>query len=249
MVTEEGCCFLASALSSNPSHLRELDLSYNHPGQSLVKLLSDPNYRLDKLNVDHGGEIRITAGPQKYACDLTLDLNTARTDLALSERNRKVTHVRKKQPYPDHPERFECYQVLCRESLTGRCYWETEWSGTADISVTYKGISRRGRSDDCVFGYNKKSWNLGWFNNRFVVRHNNKSTEISAPSRLSNRVGVYLNWSAGTLSFYSVSDTHTLTHLHTFNSTFTEPLYAGFGVYPDSSVSLCEIKHLPVRNN
>ncbi|XP_051723004.1 NACHT, LRR and PYD domains-containing protein 12-like isoform X2 [Ctenopharyngodon idella] len=49
MVTEEGCCFLASARSSNPSHLRELDLRYNHPGQSLVKLLSDPNYRLDKL--------------------------------------------------------------------------------------------------------------------------------------------------------------------------------------------------------
>ncbi|XP_058605525.1 NACHT, LRR and PYD domains-containing protein 3-like isoform X2 [Onychostoma macrolepis] len=67
MVTEEGCCFLASALSSNPSHLRELDLSYNHPGQSLVKLLSDPNYRLDKLNVDHGGEIRITTGPQKFS--------------------------------------------------------------------------------------------------------------------------------------------------------------------------------------
>ncbi|KAL0169644.1 hypothetical protein M9458_034240, partial [Cirrhinus mrigala] len=49
MVTEEGCCFLASALNSNPSHLRELDLSYNNPGQSLVKLLSDPNYRLEKL--------------------------------------------------------------------------------------------------------------------------------------------------------------------------------------------------------
>ncbi|KAL1257430.1 hypothetical protein QQF64_010674, partial [Cirrhinus molitorella] len=61
MVTEEGCCFLASALSSNPSHLRELDLSYNHPGQSLAKLCTDPNYRLDKLNVDQGGEFRITA--------------------------------------------------------------------------------------------------------------------------------------------------------------------------------------------
>ncbi|KAK2915702.1 hypothetical protein Q8A67_000076 [Cirrhinus molitorella] len=91
MVTEEGCCFLASALSSNPSHLRELDLSYNHPGQSLVKLLSDPNYRLDKLNVNHGGEIRITTGLKKYACDLTLDLNTAHIQLALSEINRKVT--------------------------------------------------------------------------------------------------------------------------------------------------------------
>ncbi|XP_048048156.1 stonustoxin subunit alpha-like [Megalobrama amblycephala] len=250
MVTEEGCCYLASALSSNPSHLRELDLSYNHPGQSLVKLLSDPNYRLDKLNVDHGGEIRITAGPQKYACDLTLDLNTVNTRLALSERNRKVMCVGDNEPYPDHPERFdECLQFLCRESLTGRCYWETEWSGWADISVAYKGISRKGLKYDCLFGYNEKSWSLDCFYERFTVRHNNKITVISAPSRLSNRVGVYLNWSAGTLSFYSVSDTHTLTHLHTFNSTFTEPLYAGFRLYYDSSVSLCEIKHLPVRNN
>ncbi|KAG1941650.1 NACHT, LRR and PYD domains-containing protein 12-like [Pimephales promelas] len=246
MVTEEGCCFLASSLSSNPSHLRELDLSYNHPGQSLVKLLSDPNNRLDKLNVDHGGEFTITTGQQKYACDLTLDLNTVNTHLALSERNRTVTHVEKKQSYPDHPERFnKCYQVLCREGLSGRCYWEAEWSGReVYVSVTYKEINRKGLSNDCVFGYNEKSWSMNCFYDGFTVKHNDKITVISVPSRRSNRVGVYLNWPAGTLSFFSVSDTHTLTHLHSFNSTFTEPLYAGFGVYSGSSVSLCEIKQL-----
>ncbi|XP_050990028.1 NACHT, LRR and PYD domains-containing protein 3 isoform X2 [Labeo rohita] len=240
MVTEEGCCFLASALSSNPSHLRELDLSYNHPGQSLVKLLADPNYRLDKLNVDHGGEIRITTGPQKYACDLTLDLNTANTRLILSERNRKASYVREKQPYPDHPERFdECLQVLCRESLIGRSYWEAEGSGNVCMSVTYSGISRKEWRSDCRFGYSEKSWSLNCSKDSFFVIHNNKRTDISAPSRRSNKVGVYLDWSAGTLSFYSVSDTHTLTHLHTFNSTFTEPLYAGFGFdYGSSCVRL-----------
>ncbi|XP_042567596.1 NACHT, LRR and PYD domains-containing protein 12-like [Cyprinus carpio] len=250
MVTEEGCGFLASALSSNPSHLRELDLSYNHPGQSLVKLLSDPNYRLEILNLDHGGEFRIKAGPRKYACDLTLDLNTANTHLALSERNRKVTGVKEEQPYPDHPERFDkCRQVLCRESLSGCCYWEVEWSGLGlNISVTYKGISRKGDGDDCWLGFNEKSWRLDCIDNRFTARHNKMSTVIPAPSS-SHRVGVYLDWSAGVLSFYSVSDTNTLTHLHTFNSTFTEPLYAGFGVYFDSSVSLCEFKYPPVRNN
>ncbi|XP_059399674.1 NACHT, LRR and PYD domains-containing protein 4C-like [Carassius carassius] len=243
MVTEEGCGFLASALSSNPSHLRELDLSYNHPGQSLVKLLTDPNYRLDKLNLDHGGQFRIKVGPQKYACDLTLDLNTANIHLALSERNRKVTGLKEKQAYPDHPERFDvCHQVLCRESLSGRCYWEVEWSGLGlNISVTYKGISRKGDGDDCWLGFNEKSWRLDCINNRFTAIHKKKNTDISAPS-FSNRVGVYLDWSNGVLSFYSVSDTHTLTHLHTFTSTFTEPLYAGFGVYFDSSVSLCEFK-------
>uniref|UniRef100_A0A8C1SBN3 B30.2/SPRY domain-containing protein n=1 Tax=Cyprinus carpio TaxID=7962 RepID=A0A8C1SBN3_CYPCA len=234
MVTEKGCCYLASALSSNTSHPRELDLSYNHPGQSLVKLLYDPNYRLDKLNMDHGEEIRIVTEPQKYAYNLTLDPNTANTHLTLSERNRKMTHVEEKQPYADHPERFdECPQVLCKESLTGRCYWEAEWGGNINIAVSYKGISRKGKSNDSLFGYNVKSWSLHCFNDRFTVYHDNKSTEISVSSHQSKRVGVYVDVSAGTLSFYSVSDTHTLTHLHTFNSTFTEPLYAGFGVHPD----------------
>ncbi len=75
----------------------------------------------------------------------------------------------------------------------------------------------------------------------YTVWYNNKSIEVSGPSSRSNRVGVYVDESAGTLSFYSVSDTHTLTHLHTFNTTFTEPLYAGFGIYPDSSASLRQI--------
>ncbi|XP_042626518.1 NACHT, LRR and PYD domains-containing protein 12-like [Cyprinus carpio] len=245
MVTEEGCGYLSSALSTNPSHLRELDLSYNHPGQSGVQLLNqklqDPNYKLEKLNVDYGGVIRMSAGLQKWACDLTLDPNTAHTRLFLSDDNRKIMLVYEHQPYPDHPERFEfCDQVLCVESLTGRHYWEAEWSGRfAIIAVSYKGISRNERKG-CWFGYNDKSWSLWYFDNRFTVRHNNKKTYIPAPSS-STRVGLYLDWSAGTLSFYSVFNTHTLTHLHTFNTSFTEPLYAGFGVHYDSSLSLCQI--------
>ncbi|XP_051965667.1 NACHT, LRR and PYD domains-containing protein 3-like isoform X2 [Xyrauchen texanus] len=247
MVTEVGCCYVASALISNPSHLKELDVSCNHPGEAGVNLLTerlnDPHCTLDKLNVNHGAEIRITPGPQKYFCDLTLDPNTAHTKLSLSEGNRKATLVRESQSYPDHPERFnKLHQVLCRESLTGRCYWESEWSGDGvDISVTYKGIKRKGFSESW-FGYNKISWSLICSNNSFSVRHNNNSTYIRVPSVDSKRIGVYLDWTSGTLSFYSVSDTHTLTHIHTFNTTFTEPLYAGFKVYNDSSVTLCHIK-------
>ncbi|XP_050959364.1 NACHT, LRR and PYD domains-containing protein 3 isoform X2 [Labeo rohita] len=246
MVTEKGCGYVFAALSSNPSHLRELDLSYNHPGESVVKLLSNPNCTLDKLNVDHGGESRITAGVYKYACNLTLDPDTANNEFILSEENRKVTYVEKDQSYPDHLERFVVYQILCRESLTGRCYWEAEWSGVeAVLSVTYKGIVRKERSSDCMFGRNKNSWSLLCSEGRFIARHNNNSTDISAPSCSSKRVGVYLDKSAGTLSFYSISDTNTLTHLHTFNNTFTESLYAGFGVYYlNSSVSLCDINSL-----
>ncbi|XP_026136224.1 tripartite motif-containing protein 16-like [Carassius auratus] len=192
------------------------------------------------------------AGLRKYACDLTLDPNTANTRLVLSDENKKITRVEDHQPYPDHPERFDVPQVLSVESLTGRCYWETEWSGDyADISVSYKGINRKGRgSDDCVFGYNDKSWSLIYSDNSFSVWHNHNETVIPADPSSCKRVGVCVDVSGGSLSFYSVSDTHTLTHLHThththlhtFNTTFTEPLYAGFGVYSDdSSVSLCDI--------
>ncbi|XP_055766286.1 NLR family CARD domain-containing protein 3-like [Salvelinus fontinalis] len=245
LVTEEGCAFLVSALSSNPSHLRELDLSYNHPGDSGVRLLSagleDPHCRLEKLNVEHGGENRMEPGIRKHVCDLTLDLNTVNRLLSLSEENRKVTCRTEEQPYPDHPERFEdCGQLLCREGLTGRCYWEVEWSGSwAVIGVTYKGISRRGELKDCYLGCNDKSWGLFCSDNSYTAWHNNNHiTTINVRPSSSHRVGVYLDWPAGTLSFYRASS-DTLTHLYTFTSTFTEPLYPGFRVDDvDSSVSL-----------
>ncbi|XP_048856000.1 stonustoxin subunit beta-like [Brienomyrus brachyistius] len=242
-VTEEGCSSLASALRSNPSHLRELDLSYNHPGDSGVKLLSavleDPSCKLEKLNVDHGGECRTRPGLQKYSCQLTLDPNTANREVSLSGGDRKVTWGAK-QPYPDHPERFDSWsQVLCRESLTGRCYWEAEWDGYGVwIGVTYKGIRREGGSDDCWLGFNDKSWGLSCNTDSYSVLHNNKQTLIPIPPSGPRRVGVYLDWGAGALSFYRVSSDG-LTLLYRFTSSFTEPLNPGFGVYPNSSVSLC----------
>uniref|UniRef100_A0A8C1TJC0 Uncharacterized protein n=1 Tax=Cyprinus carpio TaxID=7962 RepID=A0A8C1TJC0_CYPCA len=256
MVTEKGCGYVSSALGSNPSHLRELDLSYNNPGESGVKLLSekleDPKYRLDKLNVDHGGEFRIKAGLHKYFCDLTLDPVTANKNLILSEDNRKVTYVEEYQAYPDHPERFERHpQVLSRESLSGRCYWEAEWSGQAEMSVAYKGISRKGKSRDCLLGFNNNSWCLSCINDTFCVWYNYYATDTDVPLSSLNRVAVYVDVSAGILSFYSVSDTHKLTHIHTFNNTFTEPLYAGFGLLTyafNSTVSLCQSEN-PVGNN
>uniref|UniRef100_A0AAZ3P5Z3 B30.2/SPRY domain-containing protein n=1 Tax=Oncorhynchus tshawytscha TaxID=74940 RepID=A0AAZ3P5Z3_ONCTS len=245
LVTEEGCASVVSALRSNPSHLRELDLSYNHPGDSGVRLLSagleDPHCRLEKLNVEHGGENRMKPGLRKYVCDLTLDLNTVDRLLSLSEENRKVTWRREEQPYPDHPERFEDWeQVLCREGLTGRCYWEVEWSGRAFIGVTYKGISRRGGVKDCCLGHNDKSWSLSCYDTCYRAWHNNNLTPIDVRSSSPHRVGVYLDWPAGTLSFYRASS-DTLTHLYTFTSTLTEPLYPGFRVWDEGdSVSLCQ---------
>ncbi|KAJ8358778.1 hypothetical protein SKAU_G00153030, partial [Synaphobranchus kaupii] len=259
-VTQTGCDSLASALCSNPSHLRELDLRYNHPGDSGVRALSAAKPDTLTLLVDHGGENRTKPGPRRYGCQLILDPNTAHRELSLSEGNREVTNTPgRERPYPDHPERFEYSpQVVCRESVCERCYWEAECSvsqgGYVHVAVTYKGISRKGQGYDCMFGWNKHSWSLEYDGHRYSFRHNKNRTRIPAPPSPSRRagaraddegvcvyrVGVFVYRPAGTLSFYSVSDSHTLTLLHTFHTHFTEHthLCAGFSVL-NSSVSLC----------
>ncbi|XP_051791123.1 tripartite motif-containing protein 16-like protein [Erpetoichthys calabaricus] len=173
----------------------------------------------------------------KYSFPLTLDPNTANRWLELSEENRKVTFVRTMIYYPDHPDRFDgSFQVLGKEGMSeSRFYWEVEWRGErVEIGVTYKGIGRKQCSDKCLLGLNDKSWSLSCSYSSFSVLHNSLKIQILAP--FSRRIGVFLDCIAGTLSFYSVSDTMTL--MHRFNTSFTEPLYPGFWVSPYSSVTI-----------
>ncbi|XP_051747672.1 tripartite motif-containing protein 16-like isoform X1 [Ctenopharyngodon idella] len=174
----------------------------------------------------------------QYSHQFTLDLNTVNKNLHLSERNRVITDTDPElQPYPDHPDRFDYWsQVLCRESVCGRCYWEIEWSGYGVlISVSYKSISRKGRGKECGFGCNDQSWSLFCCSSSYSFKHNDIVTKLPVEP-ISSRIGVYVDHSAGTLSFYSVS--HTLSLIHTVQTTFTQPLYPGFYVCY-GSVKLC----------
>ncbi|XP_026790839.3 tripartite motif-containing protein 16-like [Pangasianodon hypophthalmus] len=171
---------------------------------------------------------------------LTLDPNTAYRKLVLSEKNRAMTCSGTDQRYSDHPERFDYWiQVLCKESVCGRCYWEVEWSGFGVyISVSYKEISRKGKGNECMFGRNSQSWSLRCSSSSVCFWHSDIETELQGPA--SSRIGVYVDHSAGTLSFYSVSDTMRL--LHRVHTTFTQPLYAGFCTFYNSTVRLCDRK-------
>uniref|UniRef100_A0A8C4T1E4 Uncharacterized protein n=1 Tax=Erpetoichthys calabaricus TaxID=27687 RepID=A0A8C4T1E4_ERPCA len=174
-------------------------------------------------------------------CPLTLDINTTNKHLHLSEGNKKVTRKETEIKYPDHPDRFEwCPQVLCREALTGtRCYWEVECSGCCmRIGVTYEGLGRNECYWQCGLGENEESWCLICSNNSYhSVQHNDVQTEVDTP--YSPRLGVYLDWPAGSLSFYSVS--HTMTLLHRLNTSFTKPLYPGFWLGMDASITICPL--------
>ncbi|XP_029976998.1 tripartite motif-containing protein 16-like [Salarias fasciatus] len=203
---------VAAAVSESRDKLQDI-LRETEEEKLLLMLQPQPESRADFL---------------QYSQQITLDPNSVNRKLKLSDGDRKVTCTEEDQPYSDHPDRFTEYrQVLSRESLTGRSYWEVERRGGVDVAVTYKNISRAGRGNECGFGFNDKSWALDCDSNGFNFWHNNIHTPVSGPE--SSRVGVYLDHRAGILSFYSVSETMTL--LHRVQTSFTQPLHAGVYLY------------------
>ncbi|XP_030632915.1 tripartite motif-containing protein 16-like isoform X3 [Chanos chanos] len=225
-------------------------LSFEDVGKSVSQLkeqLEDfCKEELERLSTQ-GASMKKREDFLRYSSEFTLDPNTAHKHLRLSEGNRVVTWSDPPQSYPDRPERFNSYlAVLCRESVSARCYWEVEWSGKwrygegevygVYVAVSYKSLGRKGLGNECRFGYNDQSWTLVRFLSGYSFIHNNTKTKLPiVPS--SYRIGVYVDHRAGTLSFYEVSDTMTL--LHRVHTTFTQPLYPGYSIWSGSKVKLC----------
>ncbi|XP_053733973.1 NACHT, LRR and PYD domains-containing protein 12-like [Synchiropus splendidus] len=241
-ISERSCASLASALTSNPSHLRELDLSFNHSGGPGLDVLSagveSPDWRLETLRLDHCGPQRLSSGPKRYFRPLSLDPDTAHRRLLLSNNNNMVVLVTEDQEYLDHPDRFErCPQVVSRDAVTGVCYWEVEWRGRVSVAVTLR--RDRGKEDESEFGQNRYSWSLNCSDDAgYKVCHNKRETAIKS-SEVSHRVGVLLTCPAGFLIFYRVSSGVWTPFYTLFTS--TEPLYLGFGLReaPGSGSLVC----------
>ncbi|KAM6983013.1 uncharacterized protein LKV04_013412 isoform 2-T2 [Tautogolabrus adspersus] len=249
-VTEEGCSYLASALKSNmASSLKHLDLSYNNPGLNgeamLSAIVEDPDMSLKTLCLDHCGEHRLKPGIKKYDGDLKFDENTASKRLVLSEGNREVKTVKKleeKAERPENEDRFKRSQVFCEESQRGLCYWEVEWKGTVGIAVAYGGVGRKWDSK-CGLGCNDMSWSLLCSKDRCTAIHGKTSKQITDP--FSQKIAVFLDWKAGTLTYYSDTSGE-LSLIHTFHANFTEPVYPSFW-FKRGSVTLCKIDKTPLR--
>ncbi|XP_044192059.1 tripartite motif-containing protein 16-like [Thunnus albacares] len=183
-------------------------------------------------------EPKTRAGFLKYSREITLDPNTANTKVLISDGNRKAERMKQHQLYFSHPDRFtgSC-QVLSSESLTGRCYWEVKrGGGSVEVAVAYKNISRAG--PESGFGRNYKSWSLDCNNDSYTFWFNNIKSPVFGPR--SSKIGVYLDHTAGILSFYSVSKTMTL--LYRVQTTFTQPLHAGLWLYEGEPAELCKLK-------
>ncbi|XP_029906672.1 tripartite motif-containing protein 16-like protein isoform X2 [Myripristis murdjan] len=178
----------------------------------------------------------------EYACELSLDPNTAHEHLVLSNGDKEVKHYPQKCSNPGacHPEQFiHRRQVLCKEGLQAeRCYYEVEVDGDkAEIALTYKGIDRKSRTTLSAFGAKANSWSLDR-SRTYSVSHQNDSVQLTTtPSH--KRIGVYLKFREGTLSFYEVSDR--MKFLYKIEATFTEPLYPGFWLGEKCCIRLCDL--------
>ncbi|XP_040214344.1 uncharacterized protein LOC120944358 [Rana temporaria] len=170
--------------------------------------------------------------------DIVLDINTAHDNLILSKKRKRVSHTDIGVNRPDGPKRFKCCQVLSVQNFaSGTHYWEVDVSEAEEwlIGVASESMERKIAGDTSFIGCNDKSWSLIQRTSGIQVRHKNVSTNVESKS-LIKTVGIYLEYEAGHLSFYQLCDP--IRHLHTFTTTFTEPLHAAFYVFPKGSIRI-----------
>uniref|UniRef100_A0A803K2Z3 Uncharacterized protein n=1 Tax=Xenopus tropicalis TaxID=8364 RepID=A0A803K2Z3_XENTR len=176
--------------------------------------------------------------PGQEATELVLDINTAGNRVSVSGDRKSASYSHTDQRHPQTPERFQdCAQALSSRSFpSGRHYWEVEVSesGEWEVGAAYPSIERGGAQS--FIGNNNKSWGLyRWDNNRYTVRHDRKDRWLPHVTSC-RRIRISLDYEAGRLSFYELSEP--IRHLHTFTASFTEPLHAAFWVGWDACVRI-----------
>ncbi|XP_068108040.1 E3 ubiquitin-protein ligase TRIM11-like [Hyperolius riggenbachi] len=179
----------------------------------------------------------VTGGLSVQPADILLDVNTASNGLHVSDDRKTASWSDIRQNRPETPERFQDKpQVLSSRSFSsGRHYWEVDVGRLAiwAVGMCYPSIARRG--DQSQIGWNNKSWCLHRGYNQYLVTHDR--IKIQLPDRIrSDRVRISLDYEAGQISFYALCDP--IRHLHTFITTFTEPLHAVLGVGKGSCIKI-----------
>ncbi|XP_030673279.1 butyrophilin subfamily 2 member A1 isoform X3 [Nomascus leucogenys] len=175
-----------------------------------------------------------------HAVDVVLDPDTAHPDLFLSEDRRSVRRCPFRhlgESMPDNPERFDSQPcVLGRESFaSGKHYWEVEVENVIEwtVGVCRDSVERKG---EVLLIPQNGFWTL--------EMHKGQYRAMSSPDRILPlkeslcRVGVFLDYEAGDVSFYDMKDR---SHIYTCpRSAFSMPVRPFFRLgCEDNPIFIC----------
>ncbi|XP_057900130.1 tripartite motif-containing protein 14 [Melospiza georgiana] len=178
----------------------------------------------------------------KHARSPTWEHDSIHPRLKLSEDRLEVSCSWRRILYPCSPKRFDkLWQVLSRDAfLSGSHYWEIDLHCAGQgwwIGAAYPTIGRKGDSEACRLGWNRASWCLKKFDFEYWAFHKGERIPIQVEDD-PDCIGIFLDYEAGILSFYNVSDG--MAHLHTFCCKFTEPVYPALRLW-EGSIRTCKL--------
>ncbi|XP_078501970.1 butyrophilin subfamily 2 member A1-like isoform X2 [Lissotriton helveticus] len=173
---------------------------------------------------------------RSYAVDVTLDPDTASPYLVLTEDQKSVNCVEMRQPYPDLIQRFDTRLcILGAEGFnSGQAYWEVEVGHEAYLTLGAAAQSVE-RKSAVRLSSEAGIWALQLHKGQYRAL---TSPEVCLPLRAkSEKIGVFLDYQRGQLTFYSVDN---LTKMHTFHKRFSETVFPFFWICDtQTSFRLC----------
>ncbi|XP_017261106.1 E3 ubiquitin/ISG15 ligase TRIM25 [Kryptolebias marmoratus] len=172
-----------------------------------------------------------------------LDADTAHPKLQLSDNNRRVVYSDSQQAYTEDEARFSSFpQVLASSALEGgRWYWEATVpadDGRWKVGLCEGQIERKGQKDSSRLGFNSYSWCLAYDRKKVEALHNKESVSVKADGL--KKVGVFLDFEEGSLSFFNVAPGGSLALLHSYKQEFSVPLYPAFSV-SKTHLTICDL--------
>ncbi|XP_040018811.2 tripartite motif-containing protein 14 [Gasterosteus aculeatus] len=178
-----------------------------------------------------------------YGISPFLDADTAHPKLQLSDNNRAVTYSEAQQAYTDHEARFSSFpQVLAPSPLEkGSWYWEVNVSmdeGRWKVGLCEGQIERKGQKDNSRLGFNTYSWCLACDRKKVEALHNKVAVPVDGDGL--TRVGVFLDFEEGVLSFFNVTPGGSLALMHSYKHRFTNPLYPALSV-SKTHLAICDL--------
>ncbi|XP_053904184.1 E3 ubiquitin-protein ligase TRIM39-like [Malaclemys terrapin pileata] len=221
---------LSEQCSSLQKLVTEIEEKCQQPAAALLKDVKDTLTRSENIqvqepeavftelkNIYNIPNIDIIDILRKFKVDVILDPDTAHPNLILSEDRRSVTHGGTRQELPGNPERFDPYIIVLgsRRFTSGKCYWEVEVGDKVewDVGVCRESVGRKGQ---VILSPSNGFWRV-WLRNgdkyKALISHPTPLTVSVRPSR----VGIFLDYKAGEISFYNVTDR---THLYSYSGAF-----------------------------